>query len=320
MHLHTPEIFAARGIVALEPPLADPAVTDFRSSSLARGLLDLMCASETGMANKLTLDAYLEVFQAELSHALETTLSDLRQYHDQAFAAREKKKDFFPWLDELRGKLKERAGQGVYLLDRQGRLVACSVDDRLTDVRRRVGPAEGFAERPYFRQATTYGKEFVSDAFLSRFNSNSTIAFCVPLKSPTGTMQGLLFAACQIGAWQLPLQLAKKIWDVRPLASVVVVDSNGIALFPPNREFEPVGAKTDEPSQLNVGYLHDRLQALSGRDRLISRVMENVVPLRQDDDVIPLGPEVKQYSVMTELHSARWKIAISEPVFLHRDL
>lgn len=323
MRLQTPEIFAARGIVALEPPLADPTIADTRSSSLGRGLLDLIGASQLDLADKLTLDSLLDDLQIAIASSIDSTLARLSLRHADACDACERKSSTPSWVNQLLDELGELAGQGVYLVNRQGELVHCALPRALTNAKRRIGPPEGFAERPYFRQATTYRKPFVSDSFRSRFNTNSTIAFCLPLLSKTGGMRGLLFTACQIGSWMLPLTVARKIWSARKTASVLLIDSNGIALFPPNDEFSEEGSRDVEGGETatgNVGFSFDRLVALSRRDRLIGRVMENVVPLRQDDDVISLGLDAKQYSVMTELRVARWKIAISEPVLLSQNV
>ncbi len=319
MSRQTPEIFAARGIVALEPPLADPTVDDARSSSLSRGLLDLVGAAQVKLADKLTLDDLLRRYEEAIADSIDSALSRISADRGNALAACTDRHSRAAWLDKLREDLGPIAGQGAYLLNRQGLLLRCSLPQALTNEERQQDPPGGFAIRPYFRQAATFRKPFVSDSFRSRFNANSTIAFCLPLLNKTGSMEGLLFTACQIGTWNLPPQLAENVWRSRNASSVLVIDSNGVALFPPNNEFAAHGStliRGDERAADNVGYAYDRIVALSRRDRLISRVMENVVPLRQDDDVISLGIDTKQYSVMTELRSARWKIAVSEPVLL----
>jgi hypothetical protein len=53
------------------------------------------------------------------------------------------------------------------------------------------------------------------------------------------------------------------------------------------------------------------LLTLSRRDRLVDHLANNIVPLAQDDDLVSLGPELRQYSVVTEIQNTAWKLALS---------
>jgi hypothetical protein len=140
MQAHTPEIFAARGIVALSPPFADPAAQDIRSSSLTRGLADLLGASETGLADKVSLDLYLK----ELADAVTTDLKKaLQLLEDGAMQATARlKAPVAPteWLRDLQRSIGSLAGQGVYLLDHEGQVREAYVPPTLTMPERRTGP------------------------------------------------------------------------------------------------------------------------------------------------------------------------------------
>ncbi|HEX3126265.1 MAG TPA: SIR2 family protein [Thermoanaerobaculia bacterium] len=318
MSSHTPEIFAARGIVALNPPLADPAAKDVRSSSLARALADLMGAAETGLAGKVSLDSVLEDYCGAVTSDLKRGLDLLDSYKEYATQSL-KATAPADWMENLRHDLSDLGGQGVYLINDEGALAHVSAADGLTNPARKVGPEGGFSKRPYFQQAKTYRAPFVSDCFKSVFNDNLTFALCLPLIDDKG-FAGLLFSACQPGAWMTPLAAAKSIWMSRPSLSILVVDANGVAVIPPNGEFEPeesgVALEKGETRGQNFGFPYRKLLALSRRNKLIERIMENVIPLRQDDDVLPLGSDLRQYTVVTETPLGRWKIGISDSVFL----
>jgi hypothetical protein len=130
---------------------------------------------------------------------------------------------------------------------------------------------------------------------------------------------GLLFSACQIGFWETPLKVARDIWNSDKDLSVLLIDSNGVCLLPPNEEFliekSSVTRNTENP-EANIGYRFDKLLKLSRRDKLISRMMQNVIPLYQDDDILSLATDLKYYTVVTELKQTRWKFGISKSIVL----
>jgi SIR2-like domain len=316
MRSHTPEIFAARGIVALDPPLADPKTQDLRSSCLTRALIDLLIASRTNFSDRFSLDSDLEDFR-------ETVVSDLQRgldtLHDMRDDARKviTTRCSYEWINNLLEQLGPLAGQGVYLVNNEGTVVASALPDGVPVEARnpRIGI---FRTRPYFQQAVTYRQRFVSDAFESIFNKNLTFTLCEPILDKRGMFAGLLFAACQPGAWNLPLEAARKLWN-RDI-SVLLVDANGVALIPPRNEFEPASVLRPKYRNKvsNNGFLFSKMLALSRRDKLISRAMENIVPLRQDDDVFSLSTDLKQYTVFTDVSKvARSKVGLSVPIFLN---
>lgn len=69
--------------------------------------------------------------------------------------------------------------------------------------------------------------------------------------------------------------------------------------------------KRQNEANANLGYAHTRLLTLSRRDRLAGHLANNIVPLAQDDDLVVLGPELRQYSVVTEIPNTSWKLALS---------
>jgi hypothetical protein len=318
MHSHTPEIFAARGIVALDPPLADPKTQDLRSSCLTRALIDLLIASRTNFSNKFSLDSYLGEFCKTVVTNLQYGLDTLHEMRHDAFQVIQTHGSC-AWINKLFEKLGPLASQGVYLVNNEGTVVASALPDGVQMAAQNL-PIGIFRTRPYFQQAVTYRQRFVSDAFESIFNKNLTFTLCDPILDERGMFVGLLFAACQPGTWNLPLEAARKLWD-RDI-SVLLVDANGVALIPPRNEFGPTNVagseKKKKPS--NNGFLFSKMVALSRRDKLISRAMENIVPLRQDDDVLSLSTDLKQYTVFTDVSKvARWKIGLSVAIFLNPD-
>jgi hypothetical protein len=316
MKAHTPEIFAARGIVALEPTRELLKSEDVKSAALARSLIDLLAAAEGEIDKTESLDTQLRKYSSSIASALKAALQTLMTHTDQALARlrRSESEGPSPFMQTILQALGMMASQGVYLVDRDGAIIEVAVPAGLTNLDRISGR---LGTRPYFRQATTYRVPFVSDAFESKFNGHSTITLCVPLLQ-NKAFQGLLFAACQVGSWRLPLQSAEAYWAAG--LEVLIIDSNGVCLMPPHKEIvavpSAVKSAMNEPANdtLNVGFPYERLLSLSRRDRLISRLSENVVPLGQDDDVLPMAGDVKVYSVVSELRPARWKVAISKAV------
>ncbi len=323
MKAHTPEIFAARGIVALEPTRDGISEPDYRSAALARGLIDLCGVAETDVSEQESLDRELAEYARTLSGALDGALATLGRYAEAlgAFArssAATPPKTLDDGLAGLLTELAEVATQGVYLVNRDGVVQGTALPEGLKNPSRRTAR---LGTRPYFRQAKTYRTPFVSDSFESAFNGHATIAICHPLVRGSA-FDGLLFAACQIGAWALPIEQAQAIWNKN--LDVLLVDSNGVCLLPTQREMTAVPASSsrlkDETGlePLNRGFPFQRLLNISRRDRLVTRIMENVVPLGQDDDVLTLSGDVRLYTVVTELRPSRWKLAVSKAVQLSR--
>jgi hypothetical protein len=123
MRLHTPEIFAARGILALNPPAVTPNVKDIRSLSLAQALSDLIGAANKSFHEDLSLDDILEKSAKQLVLDLENSLKMFEAYSEKAANVLVGSLDNFEWMKELEQTLGPMAGQGLYLLDNQGTIV-----------------------------------------------------------------------------------------------------------------------------------------------------------------------------------------------------
>ena len=316
MMSHTPEIFAARDIVALNPPVVFSDVEDPRSLSLAQALIDLIGATEKNFHKELSLDDIFDQYTNQLTLELQDALDKMSDFEDDAINALIDSSDTCEWLTKLENNLGALAGQGIYLLNDLGMIMQMALPKGL-DKDARLAKIS-FSERPYFQQAKTFRTPFISDSVESVFNKLSTFFLCVPLTKEE-TFVGLLFSACQIGFWKTPLKVAKDIWNSDKDLSVLLIDSNGVCLLPPNNEFlteKSSGARNKEKTEANIGYRFDKLLKISRRDNLVSRMMQNVVPLYQDDDVLSLASDLKYYTVVTELKPTRWKFGISRSIVL----
>jgi hypothetical protein len=158
----------------------------------------------------------------------------------------------------------------------------------------------------------------VSDVFESIFNGHGTVFLCSPLTDGTH-FRGLLFAAAQAGAWATPVKLAERC--LQGERQLVLVDSNGVLLVPTVGDHQgrivPVessGADGAEERAANVGFPYSRLLALSRRDMLVAHIAKNIVPVSQDDDILPLSVDLKQYSVIAEVPRSRLKLAVTRGI------
>jgi hypothetical protein len=310
MRERTPEIFAARGIVALRPPISlePPDGIDPRTLALTRSLTDLLGAIDSDIHDDLNLDESLAEARDRLSAEIlggiekldvlvDTLSGDPRTVEQSELAICGER------LDTL-------AGQGVYVLDVSGDTIESWQPPGLTSTNRRDA---NFRERPYVRQAQMYRQPFASTTVESMFNGNATAFLCVPIVAPDETYRGLVFSAFQVGSWQTPLDLQRELKSryATQEVSFLLVDNNGVLLLPPNTEFPPREVQVEGESEAaNLGFEFERLRRLSRRDKLVERIWNNIVPLAQDDDVIRLG-EVEMYSVVTEVKHTRWKLALS---------
>lgn len=315
MKERTPEVFAARGIVALQPPISldAPNGFDYRSAGVTKALIDLNGAMDSAAHGALHLDDELSACVTALHDDLEGAMERLKN----AVAALEPRLDDTGFVEqELAQVLQDLgplAGQGVYLLRENGDILQCSLPPALTAPERRQ--AACLHDRFYVQQARTFRQPFVSDSDASKFNRQSTFFLCRPL-GDVAHYKGLLFSAAQVGAWTRPLQLKADFLQRHPQASFVLVDSNGVALVPPNDELRPGPPPllpTGETDTGNHGFGFEALRRLSRRDRLVSRVWRNIVPLAQDDDVETFS-DLRMYSVVSEVPPTRWKLALSIPL------
>ena len=313
MKSHTPEIFASKGIVALNPPM-----TESKTEGLCQSVCDFIGASHIDFHKDYALDEYLKKAIDELRKEISKGLEDLKSYSENAINYLEGKDSNDQWLNELQEKLGTLAGQGVYLLNASGKIKTLTVPEGLNKEERLSSVKGEFRERSYFRQAKTYRKAFVADSLESVYNNFSTVFFCCPLFDKN--FKGLLFSACQVGVWEKLIDISKEIYAKG--FSFICVDSNGICLLPPNMEFEiqfNKGLEDKEEETRNRGYLYGDLLRLSRKDKLVYRIMENIVPIAQDDDVLSLSADLKFYSVISGLSGTLWKIAIARPIYLSKE-
>jgi hypothetical protein len=215
-------------------------------------------------------------------------------------------------LDSCGKALGTLAGQGIYLLNAGGEMIDHWLPPTLSIAARSESDFRG---RPYVRQARMYRQAFISNVVESMFNGNATAFLCVPVLDAGGKYDGLVFSAFQVGAWKTPLELRTQLQEEHKTKelSVLLLDSSGVLLMPPNEEFTPRKPRIGrEPPSANIGFDFRRLYRLSRRDKLVERIWNNIVPLAQDDDVTSLG-DVKMYSVVAEVPHTRWKLALSIP-------
>jgi hypothetical protein len=298
---HTPEIFAARGLVALEPP--SEFETKSKSLSLVISLCDICAAYENELDKETTLDDDLDQFKDLLSSEIGRVFTNIEKENNKALEFLDGIHNDVAWLETLYTNNKDVCNQGVFLLDRKGRVKACKHGG---DVKK-IDVGVNLSTRFYFKESKTYKVKMLSNSDRSHSNGMSTFFLCSPVLGNSGEFSGLLFGACQIGKWIKPYNFAKNYWDDD--VSVLLIDRNGVCLLPPNNEFD-LDAGTNS-------YSFNKLFKLSKRDKLISRIMENIVPINKDDDVISFDEDLKVYSVISELdENSRWKIGLSKTIEL----
>jgi hypothetical protein len=320
MSEHTPEIFAARGIVALRPPVIPTKLDNIRTKSLAISLTDLLEAKTRNVHKEIAFYEELGEAISKIEESIGKGLKKISMYTTEAIEILKKNgSGSTHWLSKLCTNLGSLASQGVYLLDQEGNVKEFEVPAGLCkdvrgykDVR---GKDISFYDRPYFQQAKTFRVAFVSDSLPSKFNGNSTFFLCNPILDG-GIFIGLLFSACQVGQWRLPINLAKKFRKNNDSLSFILVDSNGICLLPPQNEFKlkdvPVDKYKEKPRK-NSGYPFDKLKALSRQNVLVRHIGRSVVPIMQDDDVLNLAEDLRQYTVIAKIGDYKWKLGLSIP-------
>lgn len=312
MRSHTPELFAARGIVALHPPFVTTQIEHIQSQALCVALADM--ATIRCHPTPININTYerLQNIIDCLSTELREGLKELENVLPDAMEYLEGNQDR-KWLANVQKKLGPLASQGTYLTDDQGLVKVYETHPRIPPQDRYT--KDSFSQRPYFQQAKTFRVKFVSDTTSSVFNQNSTFFLCCPLISD-GHMNGLLFSACQIGQWKTPLDLARTLWAEG--MSLLLIDSNGLCMLPPNDEFPIKGNDIDGNPTPNSGYSYQRLLSLSRRDLLTKHIANSVIPIFLDDDVLRFADGYSQFSVISEIPETRWKVAISIPIIVAR--
>jgi hypothetical protein len=332
MRSHSPEVFAARGIVALKPPMTQIKTGDLRSLGLVTALCDLDGGAFYEVHKKASIDTLMRDCLGQVDQNISNALTSLKSFVDQAIVTAQGKGDE-GWLTDAVAKLGAMAGQGVWLVNEEGVLVDYNLPPGLDRTAReqllreraksskRPLPPNGLGwldDRPYFRVAKTFQDPFVSDVYASIFNQHGTVFLCYPLIQ-NGQFRGLLFAATQAGAWSTPVTLAEKC--LREERQLILVDSNGVLIVPTvgDHQNRIVPAQSTGPGGLedpkaNVGFPFSRLLELSRRDMLVAHIANNIVPVSQDDDIVVLSPDLTQYSVIAEVPHSRLKLAVTRGI------
>ena len=254
MRSHTPEVFAARGIVALRsPPMTGP-LENIRSQRLGVALADMATIRCHSASPDVEVYEHLQHIVDTLSTELRQGLEHLETASPYALIHLDDNRDC-GWLEELQQKLGP-AGEPRGVSKRMTKDLSLSMRlQRQYPMMNRATTA-GFSQRPYFQQAKTFRTKFVSDSAESVFNQRSTFFLCCPLMSD-GHMAGLLFSACQIGQWNTPLDLARTLWGRDE--ALLLIDSNGLCLLPSQNEFPLDGLNENGDYTANSGYSHRRL-------------------------------------------------------------
>ncbi|AEG02017.1 SIR2 family protein [Methylomonas methanica] len=314
MKQYTSEVYAARGIVALKPPAIATEYTDVKTKALAVSLIDLVAAKQRNLHTQESLEGYLRDAMNSIAIPLLEAVEKLSGSIADAIVNLSGPQNTDS-LQSLCDSLGEFASQGVYLLDDQGTVHDFAVPKGLTKNNRQF--AKPLNHRPYFQQAKLFRSPFVSNSARSLINGQSTLFLCVPVIQ-SEQMIGLLFSALQIGQWKAPYAFAEKLWNKN--LSILLVDGNGTCLIPPANEFqvqEPPIKVLGETPTANIGFPFDRLYVLSRRDILVKHIGKNVVPVGQDDDVLELSENLRQYTVVSQIPQTPIKLGIS--VSVHKD-
>jgi hypothetical protein len=333
MRSHSPEVFAARGIVALKPPpIPTTTAGDARSAALATALCDLDAAASYGLHKSASIDHLMRYCLDQLADDIREALAKLSSFIDASVDATQSN-GATSWLEDAVSDLGAMAGQGVWLVNKEGVVVDYALPPGLSKLAResvlkqraaqakRPSPPNGrgwLDDRPYFRSAKTFQAPFVSDVSQSIFNGHGTVFLCQPLIDK-GQFMGILFAAAQAGAWLTPVTLAERCLGER--RQFILVDSNGVLVVPTIGDhlghivpMESNGANDSEEPNANIGFPYPRLLDLSRRDALVAHVANNIVPVSQDDDILVLAADLKQYSVIAELPHSRLKLAVTRAI------
>lgn len=161
MKEHTPEIFAARGIVTLMPPIVKSSLDHVKTKSLAIALSDLLIAQTFNLHKSASFDDDLRDSTKEISDILEDCLEKLGGYETDAKSFISNPKGSQSWLDTLCDDLGNLASQGVYLTDEFGQCLCSSTPQGIPSSSRNF--TSPMNERPYFRQSKSFREPFVSD-------------------------------------------------------------------------------------------------------------------------------------------------------------
>lgn len=173
MKSHTTEAYAARGIVALDPPAVATEFKDLKTKALAVALLDLVAARQRNLHAQESLDGHLKDALASISVPLVDALDSLSNHVPEAVKslAGPPCKGTLQTVCDTLGPF---SSQGVYLLDDQGTVHDFAVSG-LNKSRR--GFAKPLNHRPYFQQAKLFREPYISNSAKSLINGQSTFFF-----------------------------------------------------------------------------------------------------------------------------------------------
>lgn len=319
----TNERFAAKGMVSLNVRLvtAKPGI-DARTGGVSEAISELVSITESKMDEVTSVDTELTALVTAIKTDLDRAIGELSRNADpirKALASRPVDKAAVSAILNSIDIDAALGTQGVYLVDFAGSLVEWNSGALDKPARDKIidGFRRNFGQRPYFQMSKSFRKPFVSDFFESIFNKNATFAICMPITLDE-TFHGLLFSACQIGQWKTPIEAVRNVRNVRNNEGLgaYVLDGQGMVALPPNGEFDVRVSQlmANEPELSRTGYDHVSLKILSKKDRIISRLAENIVPIQKDDDILSLDKELEIYARIENIGVLGWRCAVSRTI------
>lgn len=316
----TTERFAAKGMVSLNVRLVTEPDVDPRTGGLAESIIELVDATDAKMNEKTSVENEINELSHCISIDLESAISELDRFDQELFEPMRDKRyqNAIPAILERFDLIKCLATQGLYLLDSTGYILGRRTEHLATAKRDEIISSKlmnSFGDRPYFQMSKSFRQPFVSSLFESKFNRNATFAICKPIVE-NGRFLGVLFSACQVGQWKKPVDAIEKIRKGNEQLGVYIMDSQGMVVAPPNGEFglrlSPL--MQEEAEEWRTGYDYTSLKILSKKDRIINRLSENIVPVKNDDDILPLDKDIEIYARIEKLGELGWRCAVSRTI------
>ncbi len=316
----TNERFAAKGMVSLNVRLVTVPDVDPRTGGVCESIAELVDAMASRMDEITSLNSELDTLVDPIRTDLERAIDELKKPMAaiaKALATKPDKVAIAAALDSI-DRTVALARQGLYLVDSVGDLIGRRYDQLDEPKRDEIIARElknNFGTRPYFQASKSFRRPFVSDFFKSVFNENATFAICVPITSNDNFL-GLLFSACQIGQWATPVDAINRVRSAKDALGVYILDNQGMVAAPPNKEFDAKVSPllVTEPEAVRVGYNYTEIKILSRKDRIVSRLAENIVPVQNDDDVFPLDKELEIYARIANVGDLGWRCAVTRTI------
>jgi hypothetical protein len=317
----TTERFAAKGMVSLNVRLVTRPDVDPRTGGVCESIAELVDATYSRMDDVTSVDDELGILLDPIRKDLDRAIDQLKKVVAEIATAL--KRNPFD-MGAIAAKLDSidrsaaLATQGLYLVDSVGDLIDWRYDlldglAREEEIRRTL--KNNFRTRPYFQASKSFRRPFVSDFFKSVFNEHATFAICVPITENDNFM-GLLFSACQIGQWDTPIKAIDDVRRTKYALGAYILDNQGMVAAPPNKEFlakiSPLC--TSEPDSVRIGFNYTELKILSRKDRIVSRLAENIVPVQNDDDVFSLDKELEIYARIANVGDLGWRCAVTRTI------